>query len=36
MSREEQQWTQVGINCLLHKSVKVEKIRTVKSSPGPR
>ena len=34
MGREEQPRTQVGISCLLHKSVKVEEIRAGRSNPG--
>ena len=36
MGREEQPRTQVGIICLLHKSVEVEKIWAGRSNPGLR
>ena len=36
MGREKQPRTQVGIRCLLHKSVEVEKVRAGRSNPGLR
>ena len=36
MGGEQQPWTQVGISCLLHNSVEVEKIRAGRSNPGLR
>ena len=36
MGMMEQPLTQVGISCLLHNSVEIEKIKAGRSSPGLR